>query len=69
MIKCHIRRGGTVKIRATGTGEDLVPETLLLIQQVYRGIKKVNPEVAEKYKTTIIGSLLDPNSPVWRETQ
>lgn len=66
MIKCNIKRGGMVKIRANGTGADLVPETLLLIQQVYRGIKKVNPVVAEEYKNTIIGSLLDPNSPVWR---
>ena len=67
MIKCKIKRGGKVKIAAKGKGANLGPETLLLIQQVYRGIKAKNPEAADAYKRGIIGTLIAPDSPVWKE--
>lgn len=67
MIKCHIKRGGKIKISANGPAKDLVPETLLIIQQIYRGIKRDNPEVADVYRRAIIGATLDPDSPVWKD--
>lgn len=67
MIKCNIKRGGKVRISAKGNAKDLIPETLVLIHAVYHGIKKNNPEVAEEYRLAIIGSTLDPDSPVWED--
>lgn len=69
MLKCRIKRGGTVWVSAKGTCYDLRTETLFLIQQVYRNIKDQNPEAAEQYRTSIIGCLLDPKSPVWNEQE
>ena len=67
MIKCHIKKGGIVRISSKGKLEDLVPESLVLIQQIYREMKKQNPEAAEQYRRAIIGTTLAPNSPVWSE--
>lgn len=66
MIKCKLdREKGTVIVTAKGKGENLTAETLCLIQQVYRGIREANPEAASIYRRAVIGSLLDPKSPVW----
>lgn len=67
MLKCRIKRGGTVYVSAKGTCYDLRTETLALIQELHRNIKKENPEVAEQYRISVIGCLLDPRSPVWNE--
>lgn len=66
MIKCNIKKGGTIRIGSKGTVGELIPETLLLIQQIHREIKKQNPEAAEQYKRAIIGTTLDPDSIVWK---
>ena len=67
MIKCNIKRGSNVLVSSKGQVGDLIPETLLLIQQIYLGIKNQNPEAAEQYKLAIIGGTLDPNSLVWKD--
>ena len=67
MLKCKIKREGNIRVKATGTAQDLMVETGAAIHEVYQGIKKKNPEAAEGYKNHLIGLLLDPNSPVWRE--
>lgn len=67
MLKCRIKTGGTVYVAAKGNVYNLRTETLALIQEVHRNIKKENPEAAEQYRTSIIGCLLDPRSPVWKE--
>lgn len=67
MIKYKTKRGKQIRIKAKGTVVELLPETALLIQQIYRGIKKNNPEGAKAYKNKLIGLLLDPQSPVWEE--
>ena len=69
MLKCRIKRGGTVYVSAKGNVYDIRTETLALIQEVHRNIKKENPEAAHHYRTSIIGCLLDPNSPVWNEKE
>ncbi len=67
MLKCKIKRGGYVRINATGTAEDLMVETGALIQEIHNNIKKKNPEAAVGYKSHLIGLLLAPDSPVWKE--
>lgn len=67
MLKCNIKRGGAIRVKATGTAQDLMVETAAAIREVYQGIKKQNPEAADGYKSHLLGLLLDPNSPVWQE--
>lgn len=66
MLKCNIKKGGTIRVKDTGTAEDLTVETGMVIKQIYKNIRLQNPAAAEGYKLTLIGLLLDPNSPVWK---
>lgn len=67
MLKCNIKKGGMVRVKATGTADVLTVETGMVVQQIYRNIRQQNPEAAEGYKLTLLGLLLDPKSPVWKE--
>lgn len=69
MLKCNIKKGkkGKVWVKASGTAEDLTAETGALIQTVFQSIKNENPEAADGYKLYLLGLLLDPESPVWKE--
>ena len=67
MIKCNIKKGGTIRVKASGTAEDLMVETATMIQEVYSSIAQQSPEAAEGYKLHLLGLLLDPRSPVWKE--
>ena len=70
MLKCHIdRKKNKVSVKAGGEGWDIMLETMALIGEVYRGISHKNPKAGEAFKTKIIVSMLDPNSPVWKEKQ
>ena len=69
MLKCKIdRKKGIVKIRTEKKTDarNVSVETLALIKTIYEGIKEKNPEAAKEYKLTIIGSIIDPKSPVWK---
>lgn len=68
MLKCHVnKKKGHNWVKAQGTAQDVMVETSVVIQQVYRGIHQQNPEAAKGYKEHLIGMLLDPDSPVWKE--
>lgn len=67
MLKCNIKRGGNIRVKATGTAQDLVVETAAAIKEVYSGISKTVPMAGSEYKKRLIGLLLDPDSPVWKE--
>lgn len=67
MIKCNIKREGHVRVKTSGTAQDLMVETAVLIQQIFQGINAQNPEAAQGYKNHLLGTLLDPSSPVWKE--
>lgn len=67
MLRCRIKRKGIVFVKASGTADDLMVETAALVKEVYRNIKEQNPEAASRYKLDLIGTLLDPESPVWKE--
>ena len=66
MIKCNIKRDGKVRVKATGTAQDLMVETAAMITDIYQTIKQQNPEAAKGYKRHLLGLLLDPKSPVWK---
>jgi hypothetical protein len=55
------------RVKATGTEQDLMVETAALIQELYKGISQENTTAAKWYKNNLIGLLLDPKSPVWKE--
>lgn len=67
MLKCNIKREGHVRVKASGTAQDLMVETSALIHEIYSQIKKQNPEAASGYKMVLLGTLLAPDSPVWKE--
>lgn len=67
MITCIVKRKGLVVVKASGTAEEMMVETSALIREVYQNINKQNPEAASGYKLALIGTLLDPESPVWKE--
>lgn len=67
MIKCKINnKRGLVKVEVNGQGYDICIETLALIQEMYHGLNRKNPEAGEAFKKTIIAGVLDPNSPVFK---
>lgn len=67
MLKCKIKKGHGINVKATGTAEELMLETAMVVQQVFRSIREQNPEAAKGYKLKLLGLLLDPASPVWKE--
>ena len=67
MLKCNIKRNRGGPIKACGTAEDLMAEVGVVIKKVYQAIHKQNPEAAKEFKNHLIGLLLDPKSPVWKE--
>ena len=67
MLKCNVKEGGIVWVKAKGTANNLVLEIGMVVQLVYRSIRKKSPEVAKEFKNRLIVLLLDPASPVWKE--
>lgn len=68
MLKCNVdRTKNVVRVKAKGTAKELLPETVMVIKTIYDGIREASPEAAAAYKNTLIGVLLDPESPVWKE--
>lgn len=67
MLKCKIKRDRIIRVKAKGTAQDLMVETAAVIHNIYTNIKKIDQNAADGYKNHLIGLLLDPNSPVWKE--
>lgn len=66
MIQCHInRKKCKVWVKSKGDSQDVAVEALTCIKLTYQQIVKEDPEAAKGFKLTIIGSVLDPKSPVW----
>ena len=68
MLKCKIdRKKGIAKIKTEKktNARNVSVETLALIHSIYKAIQEKNPKAAIEYKLTIIGAILDPESPVW----
>lgn len=68
MLKCNIDRAkGNVRVKTKGDLNSITVETLALFKELHRGIAQQNPEAAKAFKTTVIGAMLDPSSPLWKE--
>ena len=67
MIKCKVTRGRAVKMKARGSVLDLAVELLSLIMTAHMSINDQSEEVAKEFKRTILGVLLHPDSPIWKE--
>lgn len=68
MLKCNIDKAKKrVRIKGSGTPHDLMVETACLIHDIHHHIQKEAPDAAKEYKMKLIGTLLDPDSPVWKE--
>ena len=68
MLKCNIdKQKKIVRIKAKGTPHDLNVEATVLIRDIYHHIHEQAPAAAQAFKNELIGTLLDPNSPVWKE--
>lgn len=68
MIRCNISsKKAKIWVRGNGTAEEMMVETSVLIQQLFQNIHRQNPEAARGYKNHLLGMLLDPESPVWKE--
>lgn len=69
MLKCKIDiKNGNAKIKTgkKATAHETAVETLGIIKMIHEEIHKKNPEIAERYRLTIIGAIIDPESPVWK---
>lgn len=69
MLKCKIKysgRGAGIRVNAEGTAKELMVEIAALIGIVYQNINKRNPEASKEFKNNLLGTLLDPESPVWK---
>lgn len=66
MLKCKIGKGKGVRVQASGTADELMVETGMLIQQVYQSIREQNPEAAKGYRSQLLILLLKTESPVWK---
>lgn len=68
MLKCKIDKAtGLVKVKAGGDLRNLTVEVLALVHEVYLGIEQQNPEAAKEFRNTLIGILLNPKGPMWKE--
>lgn len=70
MIKCKIDRGkGPVKVKAKGDVNTITVEMLALVHEVYQVIARKSPEAAKEFRNRVIGVMLDPRSPLWKEEE
>ena len=68
MLKCKIdKKNGRVYVRTKGDLTTIAVEALALFKEIHRGIERQNPEAAKEFKNMVIGAMLDPRSPVWKE--
>lgn len=68
MLKCNIDKDkGKGYLKSKGDIDNVIVEALTLIKQLYLGIEQESSAAAKHFKNTIIGMLLDPDSPVWKE--
>ena len=68
MLKCKIDRAkGPVRVQAKGDLNTITVEVLALFKEVHKNIAQQNPGAAKEFRNTVIGAMLDPSSPLWKE--
>lgn len=66
MIKCKIKQGNKVLVKADGSLDTVTKETMLFIREVYQGIKKENEDAAEEFRNLLFAFLVAPSSPLYK---
>ena len=69
MIKCNIKLCNFSKknfVKAKGTVTTLTREVMLIIAEIYHGLKKDNENAAEEFRNLLFAFLVDPNSPLYK---
>ena len=70
MLKCKIdKKTGRIYVKTKGDLTTIAVEALVLLKRLHCGIERQNPEAAKEFKNVVIGTMLDPRSPVWKETE
>lgn len=68
MLECKIdKKTGRIRVHTKGDLSTITTEVLALFKEIHRGIEQQNQEAAKEFKHTVIGAMLDPSSPVWKE--
>lgn len=68
MLKCNINKEKKkVWVKANGTSRTLMLEVVCLIRDIYHHINAQAPDAAGQFRNDLLGMLLDPKSPVWKE--
>lgn len=68
MLKCRMDQAKDhVWVKTKGDMNTITVEVLALVHEVYQGIAQKNPEAAKEFRNTVIGAMLDPRSPLWKE--
>lgn len=68
MLRCRMnKKKNRARVKAGGKLSELVTESAAIIRIVYESLAKTNPEAAKEYRRTLMGVLLDPNSPIFKK--
>lgn len=68
MLKCKVvKENGHVRVKAKGSPNTLAVESCAIIMDCFKELNRQYPAAADEYKRTVLGMMLDPSSPVWKE--
>lgn len=68
MIKANVS-GERVSLAANGTLEDILFDSVRIINAVYTTLLRTNPDVGEAYKSVMQGVVNDPKNPIWQANE
>ncbi len=73
MIKVEIRKEtpdkkGVANINASGNVPELLSDTAMMVNGIYRQLAAVNPELAMAFRYGLVNMAIDPESPMWGNT-
>ena len=68
MLKAIVTNKKSIRVVTKGNLGDITVETLAVIKEIYKGVKGQNEAAAKEFRRNVVAGLLDPNSPVWRES-
>lgn len=67
MLKCNLDREKTIaEVHTSGSLEDITTELLMEIRILYHGMKKTSVLGALSFRAMLTESILDFDSPVWK---
>lgn len=68
MLECKItERAEDTAVVAVGDLPTLSADTIVIIRQIHRAVQRNNQKAAADYVRNIVTTLVDPDSPFWKE--